>query len=115
MRTAFMKPVGQETVTYEEKSIDNDTYLMGEVYHCKKYIKDMSPVTVGRGYTEKYINSPQKDELQGRILKSFQTLIKGKDAIIVEGTGHAGVGAVIDCSNADVASLLGSQVIIVSQ
>ena len=115
LRTAFMKPVGQETVTYEEKAIDKDTYLMGEVYHCKKHIKDMSPVTVGKGYTEKYINNPQKDELQSRILKSFQTLIKGKDAIIVEGTGHAGVGAVIDCSNADVAALLGSKVIIISQ
>ncbi len=115
IKTAFMKPVGQETVTYEEKSIDKDTYLIGEVYHCKKHIKDMSPVTVGRGYTEKYILNPQKDELQARIKKSFQTLIKGKNAIIVEGTGHAGVGSVIDCSNADVASLLGSKVIIISQ
>lgn len=115
LKTAFMKPVGQETVTYEEKSIDKDTYLIGEVYHCKKHIKDMSPITVGRGYTEKYILNPQKDELQARIKKSFQTLIKGKNAIIVEGTGHAGVGSVIDCSNADVASLLGSKVIIISQ
>ncbi len=114
IKTAFMKPVGQETVSYEDKAIDKDTYLIGEVYHCKKHIKDMSPITVGRGYTEKYILNPQKDELQSRILKSFGTLIKGKDAIIVEGTGHAGVGSVIDCSNADVAALLGSQVIIVS-
>lgn len=115
LRTAFMKPVGQETVTYEEKAIDKDTYLIGEVYHCKKHIKDMSPITVGRGYTEQYILHPQKEALQAKILKSFQTLIKGKNAIIVEGTGHAGVGAVIDCSNADVAALLGSKVIIVSQ
>ena len=103
-KTAFMKPVGQETVSYEDKSIDKDTYLIGEVYHCKKHIKDMSPVTVGKGYTEKYILNPQKEELQSRILKSFKTITKGKDAIIVEGTGHAGVGSVIDCSNADVAS-----------
>jgi BioD-like phosphotransacetylase family protein len=114
IKTTFMKPVGQETVTYEEKSIDKDTYLMGEVYHCKKYIKDMSPITVGRGYTEKYILNPEKQHLQDKILKSFQTLIRGKNAIIVEGTGHAGVGSVIDCSNADVASLLGSKAIIVS-
>jgi BioD-like phosphotransacetylase family protein len=114
IRTAFMKPVGQETITYEEKPIDKDTYLIGEVYHCKKYIKDMSPITVGRGYTEKYILEPQKQQLQERILKSFQTITQGKDAIIVEGTGHAGVGSVIDCSNADVAALLGSKVIIVS-
>jgi BioD-like phosphotransacetylase family protein len=114
IKTAFMKPVGQETVTYEEKSIDKDTYLIGEVYHCKKYIKDMSPITVGRGYTEKYIMEPQKQQLQEKIFKSFQTITRGKDAIIVEGTGHAGVGSVIDCSNADVASLLGSKAIIIS-
>ncbi|MBF0490740.1 MAG: AAA family ATPase [Candidatus Omnitrophica bacterium] len=115
IRTTFMKPVGQETVTYEEKSIDKDSYLIGEVYHCKRHIKEMSPVTVGRGYTEKYILNPQKQELQDKINTSFRTLIKNKDAIIVEGTGHAGVGSVIDCSNADVAALLGSKVIIVSQ
>ncbi len=114
IKTSFMKPVGQETVTYEEQAIDKDTYLMGEVYHCKKHIKDMSPVTVGHGYTEQYILNPQKKELQDRILKSFQTITRGKDAIIVEGTGHAGVGSVFDCSNADIAALLGSQAIIVS-
>ena len=106
-----MKPVGQETVTFEEKSIDKDTYLMGEVYHCKKHIKDMSPITVGRGYTEKYILEPQKqlEICKRRFLNLFKPSRRGKDAIIVEGTGHAGVGSVIDCSNADVAHLLGSQ------
>ncbi len=114
IKTAFMKPVGQETITYEEKAIDKDTYLISEVYHCMKHIKEMSPITVGRGYTEKYILEPQKQQLQDKILRSFQTITRGKDAIIVEGTGHAGVGSVIDCSNADVASLLGSKAIIVS-
>jgi BioD-like phosphotransacetylase family protein len=114
VKTAFMKPVGQETVTYDREAIDKDTYLIGEVYRCKKHIKEMSPVTIGRGYTEKYILDPQPKELQEKIFSSFQTIVRGKDAIIVEGTGHAGVGSVIDCSNADVAALLGSQVIIIS-
>ena len=114
IKTAFMKPVGQETITYEKNPIDKDTYLIGEVYHCKKHIKDMSPITVGHGYTEKYILKPQKQQLRDKILKSFQMITHGKDAIIVEGTGHAGVGSVIDCSNADVASLLESKAIIVS-
>ena len=114
IKTAFMKPVGQETVAYEEMAIDKDTYLIGEVYHCKKHILDMSPITLGRGYTEKYILDPQKQQLHDKILKSFQTITRGKDAIIVEGTGHAAVGSVIDCSNADVAALLGSKAIIVS-
>ncbi len=114
LRTAFMKPVGQEFVMAEDLAVDKDSYLIGEVYRCQKRLKDMSPVTIGRGYTEKYIFNPQKETLQNKILKSFNNLIKGKDAIICEGTGHAGVGSVIDCSNADVAALLGCKAIIVS-
>jgi uncharacterized protein len=115
LRTAFMKPVGQQVVNIGETSVDKDTYLIGEVFRCHKKMKQMSPVTIGRGYTEEYIFNPHKDKLRDSIEKAFNFLTKGKDAIIVEGTGHAGVGSVIDFSNADVASLLGSKVIIVSE
>jgi uncharacterized protein len=114
LRTAFMKPVGQEFVMADDLAVDKDSYLIGEVYRTRKRLRDMSPVTIGRGYTEKYIFNPQKENLQNKILKSFNSLIKGKDVIICEGTGHAGVGSVIDCSNADVAALLGCKALIVS-
>ena len=115
LKPTFMKPVGQQVVTMGDHDIDKDSYLIREVYHLRKKALEMSPVTIGRGYTEKYINSPQKDVLHKRILRSYHSLIKGRGAIIVEGTGHAGVGSVIDTSNADVAQLLGSKVIIVSE
>ena len=35
--------------------------------------------------------------------------------VVVEGTGHAGVGAVVDLSNARVAAMLDAPVIIVSE
>ena len=115
LKMAFIKPVGQQTVSVDDMNIDKDSYLLGELYHCREKLKDMSPVTVAHGYTEEYIFNPQKDLLRKKILTSFERLKKGKDAVIIEGTGHAGVGAVIDVSNADVASLLGSKVIIVSE
>ena len=115
LKTAFMKPVGQEVVNIGESNIDKDSYLIGEVFRTWKKFKEMSPVTIGRGYTEKYILNPHKDKLQAAIEKAFKNLTFRKDAIIVEGTGHAGVGSVIDFSNADVAHLLGSKVIIVCE
>lgn len=116
LRTAFMKPVGQQVVNLgEDVNIDKDSYLIGEVFRCSKHFKEMSPVTIGKGFTEKYIFNPHKDVLKDSIEKAFKTLIKGKSAIIVEGTGHAGVGSVIDFSNADVASLLNSKAIIISE
>lgn len=114
-KTAFMKPIGQQYIHIGDLDIDKDSYLMGELYHFRKNIKNMSPITIGRGFTEKYVFEPRNDDLQNKIIQSFNSLTRGKDAIIIEGTGHAGVGSVIDLSNADVASLLGSKVIIVSE
>ncbi|HLF18931.1 MAG TPA: AAA family ATPase [Candidatus Omnitrophota bacterium] len=115
IKTAFLKPVGQEVVNIGERNIDKDSYLIGSVFRIGRRYHEMNPVTIGRGYTEKYIFNPHKEQLQSAIEQSFHSLTKGKDAIIVEGTGHAGVGSVIDFSNADVAKLLGSKVIIVSE
>ena len=114
-KTAFLKPVGQQTLSVNEQDIDKDSYLIGEVYHCRQRLKEMSPVTIGQGFTEKYIFNPQKELLRDSIQKSFNSLTRGKSAIIIEGTGHSGVGSVIDLSNAEVASMLGSKVIIVSE
>ena len=115
LKAAFMKPVGQRFVRVHHKPVDKDSYLIGEVFHCQKRFEDMSPVTVGRGYTEKYIFRPHQEKLRKKILRSFNRLCIGKDILIIEGTGHAGVGSVIDFSNADVAAMLGSKVIIISE
>ena len=49
-----------------------------------------------------------------RLQNSFDRAAWEKDFVIIEGTGHAGVGSVFDLSNARVAKLLGSKVIIVT-
>jgi len=114
MKPVFLKPVGQQTVRTGGLDIDKDSYLLAAVYRCKS-MKEMSPVTIGRGYTEKYIVSPRPDDLRQKIVAAFDKLTPGRGVIIIEGTGHAGVGSVVDVSNADVAALLGSKVIIVSE
>jgi len=114
MKTAFMKPVGQKTVPVGGHNIDKDSYLIGTIYKMEKKMVQMSPVTIGHGFTENYVFNPRGHDFKERITKSFENLCKGRDAIIIEGTGHSGVGSVIDLSNADVANMLGSKVIIVS-
>lgn len=115
IKTAFLKPVGQQIVNVGQWNIDKDSYLIGEVFNMGKNLQKMSPVTIGRGFTQEYIFNPDQKKSFQAIQQAYDYLIKGKDAIIVEGTGHAGVGAVIDASNADVAEFLGSKVIIISE
>ena len=50
-----------------------------------------------------------------RICRGFDRASYEKDYVIVEGTGHAGVGSVFDFSNAKAAKVLGAKAIIVAQ
>ncbi len=114
IRSSFIKPVGQQVVSVGRQYVDKDSYLINKVYHCRRHIKEMSPITIGRGFTQKYIFHPQK-ELAEPILAAFKKVSRKKDMVIVEGTGHAGVGSVVDLSNADVAGMLQSKVIIIAE
>ena len=110
----FIKPVGQRYVEAEGARVDEDVALMRSIFPSDCPPGDMSPVTVDRSFTREYIRSPQPDVLAGRITESFARMAAGRNFIVVEGTGHAGVGSCFDTSNADVARLLGAKVILVA-
>src|SRR5205085_9886792 len=66
-------------------------------------------------FTRKYLQSSNYDALVKRIERAFDRVAWEKDFVLCEGSGHAGVGAVFDLSNARVAKILNCKVIIVSQ
>lgn len=113
-KVGYMKPVGQHYVEVDGHKIDEDAILVKETYGVKCDLPDMSPVAVPRGFTRDYINDPDRDKLVKQIEEAYSRVSTGKDFVLIEGTGHAGVGSVFDMSNADVAKLLGAKVIIVS-
>jgi len=109
----YIKPVGQQFLNINGEKIDKDVVLMAGIYPLKDKLSDMSPVAIPRGFTENYINHPDQKQLRNLIIKSFHTVARGKDIVLIEGTGHAGVGSVFDLSNAKVAKLCRSKVIMV--
>ncbi|MFA5089783.1 MAG: AAA family ATPase [Candidatus Omnitrophota bacterium] len=113
-KVAFIKPIGQRYLEEEGIKIDEDSLLIEKVFGIQCGLKDMNPIAVERGFTEKYINSPSRKSITRQIKDSFSRVSCGQDLVIVEGTGHAGVGSVFDHSNATVAGLIGSKAIIVS-
>jgi hypothetical protein len=113
----FIKPVGQRYLEEEGVKVDEDSILIEEslkLYGIKSKLKDMSPVAVERGFTENYISKPIRKAITKQIRDSFKRIAKRQDLVIIEGTGHAGVGSVFDHSNAVVAKLLASKVIMIS-
>ena len=112
-RIGYIKPVGQRFTEVDGRRVDEDSLLMKTVYETRIPIEDMSPITVEPDFTRRYINEANHDALVRRIRHSFDRASWEKDFAIIEGSGHAGVGAVFDLSNATVARILASKVLLV--
>ena len=110
----FIKPVGQRYVFEHGYKVDEDSVLIEKVCGMKGSIKDMSPVAIDKGFTENYIKRGDHRKLVDSIISSFERIAKRKDLVVIEGTGHAGVGSIFDLSNAKVASLLDAKVVLVT-
>ncbi len=116
LRTGFTKPVGQRTVVDESGTpADEDAVLMRSVFSLEEPNWVLSPVHIPRGFTRAFIEGKVVEDLGARILAAQATLAETKELVLVEGTGHAGVGAVIDLSNAAVAALLRAPAVILSE
>lgn len=114
-KIGFIKPVGQRYVMVEGTRADEDAVLMQAVFDLPDALDDMSPVTLPRHFTTDYIMGEVDEDLEREVTEAATRVATGKDLLLVEGTGHAGVGAVVGLSNARVAALLEAPVVIVSE
>lgn len=114
-RIGYIKPVGQRFVTIDGMNIDEDTVLIEQTYKVRTPLEAMSPIAVEPDFTRKYIEEAHHEQLVKRIRHSFDRAAWEKDFVIIEGSGHAGVGSVFDLSNASVARILGSKAILVTK
>ena len=116
-KVGFIKPVGQRYVEYEGSQVDEDSVLLNRIFNVGTPMQAMSPVVVHSSFTREFLDSPEQshEALIDKICRAFDRAAFQKDYIIVEGTGHAGVGAVFNLSNADVAKRLDAKVIIVAR
>jgi len=113
-RIGFIKPVGQRYLVENGHKIDEDSVLMERIFGFNVPMQHMSPVAVGRGYTEMFLDERARRDPRMKIRESFSRVAENRDFVVVEGTGHAGVGSVFDLSNAAVARMLGSRAVLVA-
>jgi BioD-like phosphotransacetylase family protein len=115
LAAGFMKPVGQRTVIQDGVAADEDAVLMKVHFGLPDPLTVMSPVHIPRGFTKAYIAGEVVEDLAARVRQAHAHFLAASDVLLVEGTGHAGVGAVVGMSNAFVAAMLGTPAIIVSE
>ena len=111
-KIGYMKPISQRYAEINGQKIAEDAILMKKIFSLRGNLSDMSPFVIEHNDTSKYLTGKKKLPAN-KILKACRNIEKENDVIVVEGTGHAGVGSVLNLSNAQVAKLLNAPVIIV--
>lgn len=111
--TGYCKPVGQKFLDLNQLKVDKDTILFADLLQFDVIPERHSPVILGQGAVQQYLDAPEKQDLLKKIRKAERQLSRDNDVVIYEGTGHPGVGSVVGVSNAKVAKELGAGVIMV--
>jgi phosphate acetyltransferase len=114
-RVGFIKPIGPKLMMLDGVEMDMDAALIASIYGLEKDRELMSPVVIGRGYTKKYLGGQiAPEEPLEKIRQACAELEKRNDFLIIEGSGHGGVGSVIGINNAQIARMLNAPVIMVA-
>jgi BioD-like phosphotransacetylase family protein len=114
-RVGFIKPLGPKPTQFRGCAVDKDAALIAQVFDLHTDLHLMSPVVVYPDTTRKIVDGEISPlELQNEILHAYAELEKQCDFIIIEGSGHPGVGSVMKLSNARIARLLNAPVLMVT-
>ncbi len=114
-RVGFIKPIGPKLFMLDDVQMDMDAALIASIYGLEKDRRLMSPVVLDRGYTKRYLSGEIAAELPLESIKqACRELEERNDFLIIEGSGHGGVGSVIGINNAQIARALDAPVIMVA-
>ncbi|MBT8220717.1 MAG: AAA family ATPase [Bacteroidia bacterium] len=113
LSVGYCKPVGQKFLDIKNDKVDKDALLFAKMLEFDLVAKLHSPVILGKGATEAYIDNPDDFNFKDRIMYASKILQYQFDVVVYEGTGHPGVGSVVNLSNAQVAKMVGAGVIMV--
>ena len=114
-KLGYCKPMGQELIDIDELRVDKDAFLFSKIMGFELAAHIHSPVTLHRGVTTSYIDDPSQFNFVERIDQAADYLHRECDITVYEGTGHPGVGSVVDLSNAQVARRVGAKVVLIAK
>ncbi len=114
-RVGFIKPLGPKVTEYKGITVDKDAAVICQVFNMGNKLPYMSPVIIHPDSTRKALNGEiDLYDLERRLLEACTVLENKCDFLIIEGSGHPGVGSVVNLSNARIARLLDAKVLMVT-
>lgn len=110
----YCKPVGQKSLSLANGILANkDAVLFAEMMGFELEPAIHSPITIPKEFTKAYLENPSAYPLKENLIRAANQLHQQHDIVIYEGSGHPGVGSVLDLSGADIAKIVGASVILI--
>lgn len=112
----FIKPVGQQHTKVDGNiNVDKDVVLFKQRFNLPAPWADMSPVIIPSGFTREFLEGKISESFMLEHIKSsYEKIREANTYTVVEGTGHVGVGSIINLNNARVAAEMGLDIVLVA-
>ncbi|NPE30442.1 phosphotransacetylase family protein [Methanococcoides sp. SA1] len=110
----YMKPVGNMLVDVNGVLSDEDAEQARKVFDLKDDIKNITPILLTDNLVEDALAGVEK-HLDKTIIDAYGEISRDKDVVLIEGTGGIGGGAIYGLSDPQVASIIGTKVLLVSR
>jgi len=110
---SFFKPLGQKITVVDGESVGQDSWFISRALGLPGIRGESTPLLASRGAAERFVATGEPRGIHGAVRNVYREHCRNSGLVLVEGTGHPGVGSVFDLGNAKVASLLGIPVILV--
>ncbi|MFC7215259.1 phosphotransacetylase family protein [Saliphagus sp. GCM10025334] len=111
----YMKPKGTRLQSNVGKTLDTDPMLAREILGLDAEMHDLEPVVYSPTFIEQAIRGREHpEELRERVSEAYDALAAGRDRMYLEGAGRLEQGAIVDLTDADVASLVDARVLVIA-
>ena len=106
----YFKPIGQK---YRAKEIhDKESIMIKEIYGIEDELKYINPVSIKE--LNHHIANNEEEIFFQKIQKSYRTVEKDKDIVIIDGTDYLGMKTTLEFDiNADIANNLNASIILI--
>ncbi len=111
----YMKPKGTRVESVVGKTRDEDPVLAGDILGLDADLEDLEPVVYSPTFVGEAVRGRENPAaLRERVSESFAELAADRDVMILEGGGRLWTGGIVGLTDADVASLLGAEAVLVT-
>jgi BioD-like phosphotransacetylase family protein len=111
-KVGYFKPFGVNTTRMGDQLVDEDAYNTAVVLNTGDDIEDISPIKLDKPYVE-FVCSADQEELQRKVMESYNRISMSKDIVLVEGAVDYKVGKALGLCDVDVSSVLDLEILMV--